>query len=129
MNTLGIALAWCIVQVTLIGLLAAGLYLLVRRLRPAAAGSVVLTALAMVVVLSLLVSSPWPRWTIHRSPLPSAEKQVVRAAGLNNAPLPSAKEHASEYPGAGAAGLENSTSGEGRSYGLRARFSFHEALC
>ena len=38
MNAIGIALAWCIVQVTLIGLLAAGLYLLVRRLRPAAAG-------------------------------------------------------------------------------------------
>ena len=28
MNTIGIALAWCVVQVTLIGLLAAGLYLL-----------------------------------------------------------------------------------------------------
>ena len=27
MNTLGIALVWCIVQVTLIGLLAGGLYL------------------------------------------------------------------------------------------------------
>ena len=66
MNAIGIALVWCVVQVTLIGLLAAGLYLLVRRLRPAAAASVVLTGLAMVVVLSLLVLSPWPRWTIHQ---------------------------------------------------------------
>ena len=66
MNALGIALLWCVVQVTLIGLLAAGLYLVARRLRPAAAASVVLTGLAMVVLLSLLALSPWPRWTMHR---------------------------------------------------------------
>ncbi len=70
MNTIGIALVWCVVQVTLIGVLAAGLYLVVRRLRPAAAASVVLTGLAIVVVLSLMLVSPWPRWTIH-SRLPS----------------------------------------------------------
>jgi len=64
MNAIGIALLWCVVQVTLIGLLASGLYLVVRRLRPAAAASVVLTGLAIVVLLSLLVLSPWPRWTI-----------------------------------------------------------------
>ncbi|MGO8753093.1 MAG: M56 family metallopeptidase [Thermoguttaceae bacterium] len=64
MNAIGIALVWCVVQVTLIGLLAAGVYLIVRRLRPAAAASVPLTSLAIVVVLSLMVLSPWPRWTI-----------------------------------------------------------------
>ena len=61
MNTIGIALVWCVVQVTLIGLLAAGLYLVVRRLRPAAAAPVVLTGLAIVVALSLLVLNPWPK--------------------------------------------------------------------
>ena len=34
MNTIGIALVWCVVQVTLLGILAGGLYLLVERLRP-----------------------------------------------------------------------------------------------
>jgi beta-lactamase regulating signal transducer with metallopeptidase domain len=64
MNAVGIALTWCIVQITLLSLLAAGLYLLVRRLRPAAAASVVLSSLAIVVILSVLALSPWPRWTI-----------------------------------------------------------------
>ncbi len=66
MNTIGIALTWCAVQVTLIGLLASGLYILLRRMRPAAAEPVVLTGLLMVVILSLLALSPWPRWSIHR---------------------------------------------------------------
>ena len=95
MNTIGIALVWCIVQVTVLGLLAAGLYLLVRRFRPAAAAPVVLTGLVMVVVLSLLALSPWPRWMIGgtaqspnksalattslSSPLPPGDGQGVRA--------------------------------------------------
>ncbi len=89
MNTIGIALVWCVVQVTLIGVLAAGLYLVVRRLRPAAAASVAFTGLAIVVVLSLMAASPWPRWTIHQSsPLLSGEGPGVRAIDLDNAPFP-----------------------------------------
>ena len=90
MNTIGIALMWCIVQITLLGVLAAGLYLLVRRLRPAAAAPVVFSSLAVVVVLSILALSPWPRWAIDRaasspnavasadSPLPTAEGPGAR---------------------------------------------------
>jgi beta-lactamase regulating signal transducer with metallopeptidase domain/HEAT repeat protein len=62
-NAIGIALIWCIVQITLLGLLAGGLYFVVRRLRPAAAAPVVLSSLAIVVILSVLALSPWPRWT------------------------------------------------------------------
>jgi hypothetical protein len=62
-NAIGIALIWCIVQITLLSLLAGGLYLLVRRLRPAAAAPIVLSSLAIVVILSGLALSPWPRWT------------------------------------------------------------------
>ena len=67
MNTFGIALSWCAVQVTLVGLLAAGLYLLVRRRRAAAAAPVVLAALAMIVILSCFVLSPWPRWSLQNA--------------------------------------------------------------
>lgn len=80
MNTIGIALIWCIVQITLLSLLTAGLYVLVRRLRPAAAAPVVFSSLAMVVILSGLALSPWPRWTLDRiSPLLSREGPGVRA--------------------------------------------------
>jgi beta-lactamase regulating signal transducer with metallopeptidase domain len=104
MNTIGIALLWCVVQVTLIGLLAAGLYLVARRLRPAAAASVVLTGLATVVVLSLFVLSPWPRWTIHRLTTPPA--------ALDSAPVSLPTEQ-----GAKTARLDNSrpsSAGEGQ---------------
>jgi len=58
MNTIGIAVVWCALQVTLIGLLASGLYILLRRMRPAAAEPVVLTGLVMVILLSFLALSP-----------------------------------------------------------------------
>jgi beta-lactamase regulating signal transducer with metallopeptidase domain len=67
MNTIGIAFVWCAVQVTLIGLLASGLYILLRRIRPAAAEPIVFTGLVMVVILSFLALSPWPRWRIGRT--------------------------------------------------------------
>jgi beta-lactamase regulating signal transducer with metallopeptidase domain len=66
MNTLSVALVWCVVQVTLVSLLAAGLYLALRRFRPAAATSVVFASLLMVVLLSLAALSPWPRWTFDK---------------------------------------------------------------
>jgi beta-lactamase regulating signal transducer with metallopeptidase domain len=61
-NAIGIALIWCVVQVTLIGILASGLYLLAHRFRPAAAASVAFSGLVTIIVLSLLAFSPWPRW-------------------------------------------------------------------
>lgn len=78
MNTIGIALVWCVVQITLLGILAAGLYLLVRRLRPAAGAPVVLTGMVMVAVLSLLALSPWPRWRLtSTSPSPNQSTATV----------------------------------------------------
>jgi beta-lactamase regulating signal transducer with metallopeptidase domain len=84
MNAIGIAVIWCVIQVTLIGLLASGLYLLLRRLRPGAAEPVVLTSLIMVVVLSFMALSPWPRWTSHRF-FYSAQSSTIAKA---NNPLP-----------------------------------------
>ncbi len=72
MNALGMALVWCVAQVTLIGVLCGGLYFSVRRLRPAAAAPVAMTGLAVVVLLSALALSPWPRWTLPTAGRPSA---------------------------------------------------------
>jgi beta-lactamase regulating signal transducer with metallopeptidase domain len=68
MNAIGIALVWCIVQVTLVSLLVGGLYLAARWLCPAAAAPIVLTGLVTIVILTVLALSPWPRWTIVRLP-------------------------------------------------------------
>jgi beta-lactamase regulating signal transducer with metallopeptidase domain len=100
MNTIGIALVWCAVQVTLMGLPASVLYVVVRRLRPAAGPPMVLAGLMMVAILSLLALSPWPRWAIHRwrqSPaelmdasLPSPGDPAQKV--FHNSPLPPAGE-------------------------------------
>ncbi|MGD0382785.1 MAG: M56 family metallopeptidase, partial [Thermoguttaceae bacterium] len=97
MNTVGIALIWCAVQVTLLGLVAGGLYLLFRRMRPAAAGLIVLAGLMTVVILSFLALSPWPRWTIGRS-RDSAQSAVTSAN--NSLPLrnDSAQEMSPIFP-------------------------------
>ena len=52
MNAVGIALLWCAIQVTLVGLLAGGLYVIIRRLRPATGTSIPLTTLLIIVALS-----------------------------------------------------------------------------
>lgn len=78
MNAIGLALVWCVLQVTLLGLLASGLYLVVRLWRPSAAVPVVLTGLGIVVVLSLMAVSPWPQWTILGAS-PSAGKPTIEA--------------------------------------------------
>jgi beta-lactamase regulating signal transducer with metallopeptidase domain len=80
-NTLGIALIWCVAQVTLIGLLVSVLYLAARWLRPAAAGPILLTGLVTIVALSLLSLSPWPRWSLARL-LPSGASVAPRDSGL-----------------------------------------------
>lgn len=91
MNAFGVALLWCVAQVTLVGLLAAGLYLVVRRIWAAAAVPVVLAGLAAVVVLSLLASSPWPRWVV-RSVKPVKTSAGVETAAENTAVNPATVE-------------------------------------
>jgi beta-lactamase regulating signal transducer with metallopeptidase domain len=87
MNALGIPLVWCAVQVTLLSLLATGLYLVVRRLRPAAAAPVVLTGMMIVILLSLLAPSPWPRWAIHTVAQPRDEAGQASPGAALNEPL------------------------------------------
>jgi beta-lactamase regulating signal transducer with metallopeptidase domain len=83
MTTLAVALVWCVVQVTLMSLLAAGLYLVLRRFRPAAATSVVFASLLMVVLLSLMAFSPWPRWTFDKLFQSDDESSIAAGASID----------------------------------------------
>lgn len=66
MNNLGLAVVWCIAQVTALSLIAIAAYALAGRVVPRVRGLVALTSLVCLVPISALVLSPWPRW-----PLPS----------------------------------------------------------
>jgi prepilin-type processing-associated H-X9-DG protein len=68
MSQTGVSLIWCVVQVTLIGLVTGTLYAVIRRIRRAAALPVVLAGLVAVVVLTTLAFSPWPRWSLLSGP-------------------------------------------------------------
>ena len=99
MSQTGVSLIWCVVQVTLIGLVTGMLYVAVRRIRRAAALPVVLAGLASVVVLTTLAFSPWPRWSLlsslergstAMSKPPDSSPQTVAAPGNEPNPLPDA---------------------------------------
>jgi hypothetical protein len=60
MNMVAPVLFWCVVQVTLLSLVAGGAYLFVRR-SSAAASRILSGTLLMVIVLTALSMSPWPR--------------------------------------------------------------------
>lgn len=62
MSTLGIVLAWGAVQVTLFAVVGAAIYGLARRRGPAAGSLAALASLLIVLAVTLLVFSPWPRW-------------------------------------------------------------------
>jgi beta-lactamase regulating signal transducer with metallopeptidase domain len=65
MNALGVALAWCVLQVTLASLSAAVVYVVVRRVWPAAAAGLLLASMIVIVALSAISLSPWPRWPLE----------------------------------------------------------------
>jgi beta-lactamase regulating signal transducer with metallopeptidase domain len=61
-NEFAEAFAWCILQVTLFSFVAACLYGLVVRFRLGGGGTVLISSLAIVGLLTLLCVSPWPQW-------------------------------------------------------------------
>ena len=62
MDSLTESLLWCIVQVTLVGLLAWLLCVAGQSLVEPGIAAVPATALAAVVVLTALAFVPWPQW-------------------------------------------------------------------
>ena len=62
MNQLGIALVWSAAQVTLVTLIAVGLYLIVSRRGPSAGSWVATLYLGVTIVLMLPAFCPLPDW-------------------------------------------------------------------
>lgn len=101
MNHLAVVLVWCVLQVTLLSLLAAAAYLLLRRFGPKAGILVLMTSLLLIIGLSLMMFSPWPRWmgTAEARPF-SAKKAALAMASKRDAPGPVGAKHPVKGDGA-----------------------------
>lgn len=77
MNAFGLALVWVSLQVSVLCLVAMAVYLIVRRGSPNAGAAATLSGLLLVVLLSAVALSPWPRWSYGEI----AESVDVEAAG------------------------------------------------
>jgi beta-lactamase regulating signal transducer with metallopeptidase domain len=66
MNSVGLAIVWCALQVSLFLALAAVVYFAVRRLHPRTGTWAAMSSLTLVIALSALAASPWPRWPVDR---------------------------------------------------------------
>ena len=62
MNEIGVALVWCVVQVTTVSLLALAVHALLWFWRDRVGTLIASTSLAVIALLSALALSPWPRW-------------------------------------------------------------------
>ena len=96
MNALGIALMWCFVQVTVLSIVVGGLYLIARRLLPAAGVPILLTGLGAVVVLSALALSPWPQWVSCAQPVSIDDNSVALVS--ENLPVGPSVDSSTEPP-------------------------------
>lgn len=65
MNELGLTLVWVSLQVSVLSLVAAAVYLVVRRGSPKAGAAATFIGLVLVACVSLSVLSPWPRWSFE----------------------------------------------------------------
>ena len=86
MNELGIALLWCALQVTVVGLMTVVLYTVMRRLAPSSGSLVTLTSLMLVVALSAMAFSPWPRWTLKSATVTQRSEPLPLQSSATNVP-------------------------------------------
>ena len=56
------SLLWCVLQVTLFSVLGGALYLILRRVSSVSYSTLLASSLWLILVLTLLAGSPWPRW-------------------------------------------------------------------
>lgn len=107
MSQFAIAVLWCVVQVTLVSLLALSVCAVARRFAPAAGTSVPLAGLVLIIGLSILALSPWPSWfdfapTSARAPVPEVAQAKIPAsydaAGLKHSENPEVRDPVSPAP-------------------------------
>ena len=67
MNAFGLALVWVSLQVSVLCLVAMAVYLIARRGSPKSGAAATLSGLLLVVLLSAVALSPWPRWSYGES--------------------------------------------------------------
>ncbi|MCA9112731.1 MAG: hypothetical protein KDA52_22455, partial [Planctomycetaceae bacterium] len=67
MTSLVTPMLWCVLQVTIVALLAAVVYFVIKRVAPSSAGSVLLTGLTLAALLTVTMLSPWPSWRLAQS--------------------------------------------------------------
>ena len=110
MNDIFAAWLWCVLQVTLVGMLSAGAYLTVKRRWPRSAEGALLAGLALPILLTFTIFSPWPCWIAAEAPpamaapaapqptsaVVSADASVSPAGGY--APTPPAAENPDVVP-------------------------------
>ena len=83
MNAFGLALIWVSLQVSVLCLVAMAVYLIARRGSPNAGAAATLSGLLLVVLLSAVALSPWPRWSYGEATSP-ADAAVVDASASSN---------------------------------------------
>lgn len=77
MNAFGLALVWVSLQVSVLCLLAMAVYLIARRGSPNAGAAATLSGLLLVVLLSVVALSPWPRWSYGDDSASTAENHAA----------------------------------------------------
>ena len=98
MNAIGIALVWCVIQVSLLAAVTALLYRFVRRSGPPARALVAFGGLVVIAGLTGLAFSPWPDWKFQRNPNPNVELAASRSAHGLTGDNPSSAPAADESP-------------------------------
>ena len=91
MTPITMTLLWCALQVTLFALVASVGYLLVRRINSATSTATLVGSLALVLGITLLAASPWPRWQFEANEslqAKAAPKVVVASEDARESDLP-----------------------------------------
>lgn len=108
MHSLGIAVVWCALQVTIVTVLATAVYFVVRRVGPAGRSLVAQSGLGVIVVLTALVVSPWPRWAFEPADGHAIERTPAAAKEFTAGEMPATEWPATIKTGESAAPTEDS---------------------
>jgi beta-lactamase regulating signal transducer with metallopeptidase domain len=110
MNTLNLALVWCVFQVTLLASAAALAYVIVRRFGPAAGALAALAGLILCASLAVFAYSPWPRWQFSSTQPASTNLESIERAAISSARNPDESVEVADEALSGTDGREYRTS-------------------